>query len=81
MKYAPLLAADFKSADPEETGGLHASVSAQSAALLNDEGETMKAAASGRGTAPLAAGIQNQQNQEELRQNQTESGRISAESG
>lgn len=46
LKNAPLLAADFKSADPEKMGGLHASVSAQSAALLNDEGETMKAVAS-----------------------------------
>ena len=53
LKNAPLLAADFKSADPEKTGGLHASVSAQSAALLNDEGETMKAVASEE--APLLA--------------------------
>ena len=53
LKNAPLLAADFKSADPEKTGGLHASVSAQSAALMNDEGETMKAVASEE--APLLA--------------------------
>ena len=53
LKNAPLLAADFKSADPEKTGGLHASVSVQSAALMNDEGETMKAVASEE--APLLA--------------------------
>ena len=68
LKNAPLLAADFKSADPEKTGGLHASVSAQSAALLNDEGETMKAVASEE--APLLAA---EYKSAESAQNQAES--------
>lgn len=67
LKNAPLLAADFKSADPEKTGGLHASVSVQSAALLNDEGETMKAVASEE--APLLAA---EYKSAESAQNQTE---------
>lgn len=75
LKNAPLLAADFKSADPEKTGGLHASVSAQSAALLNDEGETMKAVASEE--APLLAAeyksAESVQSQAESAQNQAES--------
>ncbi len=74
LKNAPLLAADFKSADPEKTGGLHASVSAQSAALLNDEGETMKAVASEE--APLLAAeyksAESVQSQAESAQNQAE---------
>ena len=74
LKNAPLLAADFKSADPEKTGGLHASVSAQSAALLNDEGETMKAVASEE--APLLAAeyksAESAQSQAESAQNQAE---------
>ena len=89
LKNAPLLAADFKSADPEKTGGLHASVSAQSAALMNDEGETMKAVASEE--APLLAAeyksaesVQSQaesaQNQAESAQNQAESAQNQAES-
>ena len=89
LKNAPLLAADFKSADPEKTGGLHASVSAQSAALLNDEGETMKAVASEE--APLLAAeyksaesVQSQaesaQSQAESAQNQAESAQSQAES-
>ena len=68
LKNAPLLAADFKSADPEKTGGLHASVSAQSAALMNDEGETMKAVASEE--APLLAA---EYKSAESAQNQAES--------
>ena len=75
LKNAPLLAADFKSADPEKTGDLHASVSAQSAALLNDEGETMKAVASEE--APLLAAeyksAESAQSQAESAQNQAES--------
>lgn len=75
LKNAPLLAADFKSADPEKTGGLHASVSAQSAALLNDEGETMKAVASEE--APLFAAeyksAESAKSQTESAQNQAES--------
>lgn len=75
LKNAPLLAADFKSADPEKTGGLHASVSAQSAALLNDEGETMKAVASEE--APLLAAeyksAESAKSQTESAQNQAES--------
>ena len=75
LKNAPLLAADFKSADPEKTGGLHASVSAQSAALMNDEGETMKAVASEE--APLLAAeyksAESVQSQAESAQNQAES--------
>ena len=75
LKNAPLLAADFKSADPEKTGGLHASVSAQSAALMNDEGETMKAVASEE--APLLAAeyksAESAQSQAESAQNQAES--------
>ena len=75
LKNAPLLAADFKSADPEKTGGLHASVSAQSAALLNDEGETMKAVASEE--APLLAAeyksAESEKSQTESAQNQAES--------
>lgn len=74
LKNAPLLAADFKSADPEKTGGLHASVSAQSAALMNDEGETMKAVASEE--APLLAAeyksAESAQSQAESAQNQAE---------
>ena len=74
LKNAPLLAADFKSADPEKTGGLHASVSAQSAALLNDEGETMKAVASEE--APLLAAeyksAESAKSQTESAQNQAE---------
>ena len=74
LKNAPLLAADFKSADPEKTGGLHASVSAQSAALMNDEGETMKAVASEE--APLLAAeyksAESAKSQAESAQNQTE---------
>ena len=66
LKNAPLLAADFKSADPgskrSQEAALsarsllssdYASVSAQSAAPMNDEGETMKAVASDE--APLLA--------------------------
>ena len=77
LKNAPLLAADFKSADPSSNAGYksaasnfkrsqeadssdrslfssdNASVSAQSAAPMNDEGETMKAVASDE--APLLA--------------------------
>ena len=62
LKNALLLAADCKSADskrgcksaePEKTGNLHASESAQSAALVNDEGETLNVVASDE--APLAA--------------------------
>lgn len=75
LKNAPLLAADFKSADPEKTGGLHASVSAQSAALMNDEGETMKAVASEE--APLLAAeyksAESVQSLAESAQNQAES--------
>ena len=75
LKNAPLLAADFKSADPEKTGGLHASVSAQSAALMNDEGETMKAVASEE--APLLAAeyksAESAQSLAESAQNQAES--------
>ena len=75
LKNAPLLAADFKSADPEKTGGLHASVSAQSAALMNDEGETMKAVASEE--APLLAAeyksAESAQSQAESAQSQAES--------
>lgn len=75
LKNAPLLAANFKSADPEKTGGLHASVSAQSAALMNDEGETMKAVASEE--APLLAAeyksAESAQSQAESAQNQAES--------
>lgn len=82
LKNAPLLAADFKSADPEKTGGLHASVSAQSAALLNDEGETMKAVASEE--APLLAAeyksAESVQSQAESAQNQAESAQNQAES-
>lgn len=74
LKNAPLLAADFKSADPEKTGGLHASVSAQSAALMNDEGETMKAVASEE--APLLAAeyksAESAKSQAESAQNQAE---------
>lgn len=74
LKNAPLLAADFKSADPEKTGGLHASVSAQSAALMNDEGETMKAVASEE--APLLAAeyksAESAKSQTESAQNQAE---------
>ena len=81
LKNAPLLAADFKSADPEKTGGLHASVSAQSAALLNDEGETMKAVASEE--APLLAAeyksAESVQSQAESAQNQAESAQNQAE--
>ena len=75
LKNAPLLAADFKSADPEKTGGLHASVSAQSAALLNDEGETMKAVASEE--APLLAA---EYKSAESAKSQTESAQSQAES-
>lgn len=75
LKNAPLLAADFKSADPEKTGGLYASVSAQSAALMNDEGETMKAVASEE--APLLAAeyksAESAQSLAESAQNQAES--------
>ena len=75
LKNAPLLAADFKSADPEKTGGLHASVSVQSAALMNDEGETMKAVASEE--APLLAAeyksAESAQSLAESAQNQAES--------
>ena len=82
LKNAPLLAADFKSADPEKTGGLHASVSAQSAALMNDEGETMKAVASEE--APLLAAeyksAESAQSQAESAQNQAESAQNQAES-
>ena len=82
LKNAPLLAADFKSAVPEKTGGLHASVSAQSAALLNDEGETMKAVASEE--APLLAAeyksAESVQSQAESAQNQAESAQSQAES-
>ena len=82
LKNAPLLAADFKSADPEKTGDLHASVSAQSAALLNDEGETMKAVASEE--APLLAAeyksAESVQIQAESAQSQTESAQNQAES-
>ncbi len=82
LKNAPLLAADFKSADPEKTGGLHASVSAQSAALMNDEGETMKAVASEE--APLLAAeyksAESVQSQAESAQNQAESAQNQAES-
>ena len=82
LKNAPLLAADFKSADPEKTGGLHASVSAQSAALLNDEGETMKAVASEE--APLLAAeyksAESAKSQTESAQNQAESAQNQAES-
>ena len=82
MKNAPLLAADFKSADPEKMGGLHASVSAQSAALLNDEGETMKAVASEE--APLLTAeyksAESAQSQAESAQNQAESAQSQAES-
>ena len=82
LKNAPLLAADFKSADPEKTGGLHASVSAQSAALMNDEGETMKAVASEE--APLLAAeyksAESAQNQAESAQNQAEPKMGNAES-
>ncbi len=77
LKNAPLLAADFKSADPSSNAGYksaasnfkrsqeaassarslffsdNASVSAQSAAPMNDEGETMKAVAPDE--APLLA--------------------------
>ena len=74
LKNAPLLAADFKSADPEKTGGLHASVSAQSAALMNDEGETMKAVASEE--APLLAA---EYKSAESAQNQAESAKSQAE--
>lgn len=81
LKNAPLLAADFKSADPEKTGGLHASVSAQSAALMNDEGETMKAVASEE--APLLAAeyksAESVQSQAESAQNQAESAQNQAE--
>ena len=82
LKNAPLLAADFKSADPEKMGGLHASVSAQSAALLNDEGETMKAVASEE--APLLTAeyksAESAQSQTESAQNQAESAQSQAES-
>ena len=82
LKNAPLLAADFKSADPEKTGGLHASVSAQSAALMNDEGETMKAVASEE--APLLAAeyksAESAKSQTESAQNQAESAQSQAES-
>lgn len=82
LKNAPLLAADFKSADPEKMGGLHASVSAQSAALLNDEGETMKAVASEE--APLLTAeyksAESAQSQAESAQNQAESAQSQAES-
>ena len=82
LKNAPLLAADFKSADPEKSGGLHASVSAQSAALLNDEGETMKAVASEE--APLLAAeyksAESAKSQTESAQNQAESAQNQAES-
>lgn len=67
LKNAPLLA--------EKTGGLHASVSAQSAALMNDEGETMKAVASEE--APLLAAeyksAESAQSLAESAQNQAES--------
>lgn len=82
LKNAPLLAADFKSADPEKTGGLHASVSAQSAALLNDEGETMKAVASEE--PPLLAAeyksAESAKSQAESAQNQAEPRMGNAES-
>ena len=82
LKNAPLLAADFKSADPEKTGGLHASVSAQSAALLNGEGETMKAVASEE--APLLAAeyksAESAKSQTESAQSQAESAQNQAES-
>ncbi len=81
LKNAPLLAADFKSADPEKTGGLHASVSAQSAALMNDEGETMKAVASEE--APLLAAeyksAESAKSQTESAKSQTESAQNQAE--
>ena len=57
-----------------KTGGLHASVSAQSAALLNDEGETMKAVVSEE--APLLAAeyksAESAKSQTESAQNQAE---------
>lgn len=57
-----------------KTGGLHASVSAQSAALLNDEGETMKAVASEE--APLLAA---EYKSAESEKSQTESAQSQAE--
>lgn len=57
-----------------KTGGLHASVSAQSAALLNDEGETMKAVASEE--APLLAA---EYKSAESAKSQTESAQSQAE--
>lgn len=53
LKNAPLLAADFKSADHSSNAGYNASVSAQSAAPMNDEGETLNVVASD--AAPLVA--------------------------
>lgn len=57
-----------------KTGGLHASVSAQSAALLNDEGETMKAVVSEE--APLLAA---EYKSAESEKSQTESAQSQAE--
>lgn len=53
LKNAPLLASDFKSADHSSNAGYNASVSAQSAAPMNDEGETLNVVASD--AAPLLA--------------------------
>lgn len=109
LKNAPLLAADFKSADPSSNAGYksaasnfkrsqeaassarslfssdNASVSAQSAAPMNDGGETMKAVASDE--APLLAAeyksaesAESAKRQVEPRKGIAESGRGDAES-
>ena len=109
LKNAPLLAADFKSADPSSNAGYksaasnfkrsqeadssdrslfssdNASVSAQSAAPMNDEGETMKAVAPDE--APLLAAeyksaesAESAKRQVEPRKGIAESGRGDAES-
>ena len=109
LKNAPLLAADFKSADPSSNAGYksaasnfkrsqeaassarslfssdNASVSAQSAAPMNDEGETMKAVAPDE--APLlvaeyksAESAESAKRQVEPRKGIAESGKGDAES-
>ena len=106
LKNAPLLAADFKSADPSSNAGYksaasnfkrsqeaassarslfssdNASVSAQSAAPMNDEGETMKAVAPDE--APLLAAeyksAESAKRQVEPRKGIAESGKGDAES-
>ena len=103
LKNAPLLAADFKSADPSSNAGYksaasnfkrsqeaassarslfssdNASVSAQSAAPMNDEGETMKAVAPDE--APLLAAEYKSAESAESAKRQVEPRKGIAESG